>query len=187
MNRHRIPAASIGDTDLVRIAKSNSEAANEIARLSDLMDRGEETKDELLRLCQLLFDVGSVAASEYLLRRNLDCYQGLSLYIRLFGTERQDEFETAIDAFKDQFDLELLPVAQNDFLVSTFRSASGPQRMDPLALLSRPCIIKFGYIEQYRIEVDITLDAPSRDVFDADEWLQLFYMAGVWEIADAIE
>src|SRR5690242_20739309 len=75
-DEHAIPAANIGDTNLISLAKTNPEAAEEIARLEDLMNRGAETKEEFLRLCQLLFDVGSVAVSEDLLRRNLDGYEG---------------------------------------------------------------------------------------------------------------
>lgn len=89
-DEHAIPAANIGDTDVVALAQTNPAAATEIARLEDLMNRGEETKEEFLHLCQLLFDIGSVAASEYLLRRNLDYYEGHALYVRLFGTARRN-------------------------------------------------------------------------------------------------
>jgi hypothetical protein len=43
--------------------KYQPRAAKEIARLEALMNRGEETKDDFSRLCQYLFDVGSVAAT----------------------------------------------------------------------------------------------------------------------------
>ena len=182
-----IPAANIGDTDLVALAQTDPAAAREIARLEDLMNRGEETKEEFLRLCQLLFDVGSVAASEYLLRRNLDYYGGHTLYVRLFGTGKQEEFYTAIEAFKSQFDADLVLIAEKDFLVSMFRSAGGPPRSDAFALLSRPCEIKFGYIEQDRIEADVTLLDPGREVLDADECMLLFFANGVWELADLLD
>jgi hypothetical protein len=185
--RGAIPAANIGNTDLVALGQTNRAAAKEIARLRDLMDRGEETKEEFLRLCQLLFEVGSVGASEYLLRRNLNYYEGLALYNRLFGTTRQDEFLAAIEAFKSQFDLELMLVAEKEFLISTFRTDGGPARFDAFALLSRPCEIKFGYIEQDMIEADVTLCAPGRDVLEADECMVLFFVNGAWEDADAID
>src|SRR5262245_28170128 len=168
---HAIPAASIGDTDLVALAQTNPAAAREIARLEDLMNRGEETREQFLRLCQLLFDVGSVSASEYLLRRNLDDYEGHALYVRQFGTAKQEEFEAAIEAFKSQFDVDLVLIAEKGFLVSTFRSDDGPTRFDAFALLSRPCEIMFGYIEQDKIEADVTLLDPGRAVLDADECL----------------
>jgi len=182
-----IPAANVGDTDLVALAQTNPMAAKEIARLEDLMNRGEETKEEFLRLCQLLFDVGSVAASEYLLRRNLEYYEDHALYVQLFGTAKQEEFQTAIEAFKSQFDVDLVLIAEKDFLVSTFRSDDGPPRFDAFALLSRPCEIKFGYIEQDKIEADVTLLDPGREVFDADECMLLFFVNGVWELADPMD
>src|SRR5262245_3289864 len=111
---HGIPGANIGDTDLAALAQTNPAAAKEIARLQDLMERGGETKDQFLRLCQLLFDVGSVPASEYLLRRNLDCYEGHALYVQLFGTSKQEEFAAAIEAFKSQFGLQMVLVAEED-------------------------------------------------------------------------
>ncbi len=184
---HSIPAANIGDTDLVALAQTNPLAATEIARLEDLMNRGEETKEEFRQLCHLLFDVGSVAASEYLLRRNLDYYEGGPLYLQLFGTARQEEFDAAIEAFKSQFDLELALVSEKAFLVSTFRADGGPPRSDAFELLSRPCDIKFGYIEQGKIEADVTLLDPEREAFDADECMLLFFMNGVWELADAMD
>src|SRR5438128_8649027 len=140
---HAIPAANIGDTDLSALAKTNPDAAKEIARLEDLMNRGEETKEEFRRLCQLLFDVGSVGAAEILLRRNLDYYEGRALYTQLFGTAKQEEFDAAIEAFKSQFNLELVLVTQNDFLISTFHADGGAPRSDAFALLSRPCEIEF--------------------------------------------
>jgi hypothetical protein len=182
-----IPAANIGDTDLLALARTNPAAAKEIARLEDLMSRGEETKEEFLQLCQLLFNVGSVRGSEYLLRRNLDYYEGQALYVRLFGTVKQEEFEAAIEAFKSQFDVDLVLIAEKDFLVSTFRSNGGQPRFDDFALLSKPCEIKFGYVEQDKIEADVILLDPGREIFDADECMLLFFVNGVWELADPMD
>lgn len=184
---HEIPAAGIGDTDLAALSRTNPVAAKEIARLRDLMDLGEESKAEFLQLCQLLFDVGSVSASEYLLRRNLEYYDDRALYIRLFGTARQDEFDAAIESFKSQFDLVLVLERENDFLVTTFRTDGGPPRSDTFELLSRPCEIKFGYIQQDTIQADVTLLDPGREVFYAGEWFILFFVNGVWELADSLE
>jgi len=186
-DKYAIPAASIGDTDLDAVAQTNPAATKEIARLEDLMNRGEESKHHFLRLCQLLFDVGSVADSEYLLRRNMDYYEGESLYRRLFGTAKQEEFDTAIDAFRSQFDLNLTLAEENDFLVTVFHSDSGPPRSDEFQLLSHPCEIKIGYIEQDKIEADIALLDPDREVFDVDECLFMYFVNGVWEIADPMD
>jgi hypothetical protein len=184
-HKYAIPAASIGNTDLVSLARTNPDAAREIERLAGLMNRGEETKQEFRHLCQLLFDVGSVSAAEILLRRNADHYEGRALYAQLFGTAKQDEFESAIEAFKSQFNLELMLAAKNDFLVSTFHTDGGPPRSDAFALLSGPCEIKIGYIEENKVEANVTLLDPARDVFDADENMLLFFVQGVWEIAYA--
>jgi len=128
--------------------------------------------------------VGSVAASEILLRRNLEYYEGHALYVRLHGTAKQEEFAAAIETFKSQFDLALELVAEKDFLISVYRSDGCPPRFDDLGLLSKPCEIKFGYIEQDKVEADVTLLDPGREVFNADEILLLFFVNGVWELAD---
>jgi hypothetical protein len=183
---HKIPAANIGDADLAALARTNPEAAREIARLEALMHRGEETKEEFLRLCRLLFDVRSIAASEILLRRNLDYYGGRTLYTELFGTTKPDEFEAAIEAFQTQFLLELTARRDTDFLVAHFISEGGPVRSDAFELLSNPCEIKIGYIQQEIIEADINLLDPGREIFQADECLLLFFTNGVWEIAEPL-
>jgi|GEM_PF-3150499 len=186
-DRHAIPAASIADTDLEAVAQTNPAAANEIARLDDLMNHGEESKDDFLRLCELLFDVGSVADSEYLLRRNIDYYEGEPLYKRLFGNAKQEKFDTAIDAFKSQFGLNLTVAEKNDFLETTFHTDGGAPRSDELQLLSHACEIKIGYIQQDKIEADIVLVAPDRDVFDEDECLFMYFVNGLREIADPMD
>jgi hypothetical protein len=150
------------------------------------MNRGEETKEEFLRLCQLLFDVGSVAASEILLRRNLDYddFEGHALYVRLFGTAKQEEFEAAIEAFRSQFDVDLVLTRKKAFLISTFRPGASPPRFDDFNMLSQPFEIKFGYIEPDTIEADVISHVPGQDVVDGDECMLLFFVNGVWEEAD---
>lgn len=186
-DRYAIPAANIGATDLVALAQTNPAAAKEISRLEDFMNRGKETKAQFLQLCQLLFDVGPIAASEILLRRNLDYYEGHALYVRLHGTAKQEEFATAIEAFKSHFEVDLVLMEEKDFLISLYRTDGGPPRFDDLGLLSRPCKIKFGYIEQDKVEADVTLLDPGGEDFDADECLLLFFVNGVWEVADPLD
>jgi len=188
-NEYEIPAASIGDTDLNALGKSHPAAAKEIMRLEDLMDRGEETKEEFRTLCQLLYNVGSLDAAEILLRRNLDYYEGMALYTRLFGTAKPDEFQVAIETFKSQFGLELSPVDEQEesFLESDFRTDGGPPRADEFELLSRPCEVRIGYIEDDKIEADVTLFDPGREVFDGDECLFMYFINGVWEISDPMD
>lgn len=183
---HAVPAASIGDTDLSAVAQSNPGAAMEIARLEQLMNRGEESKGDFLRLCQLLYDVGSVANSEYLLRRNVNCEEGMSLYKQLFRTTKQDEYEMAIDAFKSQFAIDLTLIEPNDFLDTTFHSDGGPSRLDEFQLLSGPCEVRIEYSERDKIGADVVLLDPTRTMFNADECLLMFFVNGVWEIVDPL-
>jgi hypothetical protein len=183
---HGIPAAHIADVDLDAIA--DRAAAQELARLGDLLDRGEETREEFCRLCQLLHDVGETTKSEYLLRRNLDEDDpSHDLYFKLFGNDKPDQFEAAIESFKSQFNISLTFIEKNDFLDLTFHSDGGPPRSDDFSLLTRPCEVRFGYIEQDKIECDITLLDPGRTVFHADECLLMFFVNGVWEIADPLD
>ena len=72
----------------------------------------------------------------------------------------------------------------NEFLISTFHSDGGPPRSGNFELLSQPCEIKIGYIEQDKIEADVVLHAPNREVFDADECRFMYFLDGVWELAD---
>ena len=183
-NRYKIPAASIGDTDLEVVARTNLDAAKEIARLEYLMNRGEETKDEFLSLCQLLFDIGSVADSEYLLRRNIDYYEGERLCSRLFGTTKQEEFDAAIEAFGPQFDTQLSLSKKNDFLVSTFHSDGGPPRSDIFRMLSQPCEVIISYAEKDTIDSDVTFLEPIREGFNPEEYLVMNFVNGVWELTD---
>jgi hypothetical protein len=179
---HRIPAANIGDLDLAVLAKTNPGAAEEIARLEDLMHNGLESKEQFRRLCQLLYEVGATDDAEYLLRRNLEFYEGRPLYFQLFGTVKQEEYDRSIEAFQQQFGLTLRLHRSNDFLVSIFHTNGGPPRSAVFALLSQPCEIKIGYIEKDRIEADVVLHDPGRDVFNADENMLLFFVNGVWEL-----
>ena len=88
-----------------------------------LMNRGKETKDEFLRLCQLLVDVGS---RQKIFFRNLNYYEGEALYTKLLGTTKQDEFDAAIQAFKSRFNVQLSRTENDELLVSIFRIDGGP-------------------------------------------------------------
>jgi hypothetical protein len=181
----RTPAASISDVDLDSIPEREAE---EIARLGEKMEQGEDTEEDFLRLCQLLYTVGHRAKSEYLLRRNLEEGEpGHDLYIGLFGTVKQEEFESAVEAFKSQFDVEISFVEKCDFLDWEFHSQGGPPRSDAFALLERPCEVRFSYSDETRIECNVVLLDPTRTVFKADERLFMYYLNGVWEIADQLD
>ena len=181
-----MPAAHIANVDLDAIA--DRAAAQELARLGDLLGRGEETPEEFCRLCQLLHDVGETTKSEHLLRRNLDDDdRSHDLYFKLFGNDKPEQFEAAIESFKSQFNISLTFIEENDFLDLTFHSDNGPPRSDDYSLLTRQCAVRFGYIEQDKIECDITLLELGRTVFHADECLLLFFVNGVWEIAASLD
>ena len=182
-----IPAANIGNVDLGALAEKHPIAAKEIARLASLMYRGDETPDEFRRLCQMLFEVGATADSEYLLRRNVSDANDAALYAKLFGTTKQGDFDTAVAAFECQFEIELSLVEQHDFLVCKYHSNGCPPRDDAFRLLSRPCEVEIAYIERDQIEAEIVIDEPSRTVFDLGECLSLSFINGVWEIVDPID
>jgi hypothetical protein len=81
-----------------------------------------------------------------------------------------------------------LTLAERDnFLVSTFHSNGGPPRSDDYQLLAQPCEIKVGFVEQDKIEADVVVLEPDRDVFDAGEYLFMYFLNGVWEIADPMD
>jgi hypothetical protein len=115
-----IPAASITDVDLAAVARVDPDAAVEIARIGDLLNRGKETAEDFFRLVRLLHRVGQFRQAEYLLRRNFEIGEGgFDLYLELFGTTRQEEFSAAIEAFREQFALDLNFIESRNFLNST--------------------------------------------------------------------
>jgi hypothetical protein len=122
MNDYGIPAANIGDTDLVAIALTHPEQAKEIGHLAHLMENGRDTHEEFVRLCQLLCDVGENSVAEILLRRNMDGPSDVAIYRRLFGPGKENEFAAAVSAFQLQFNLTLSLVTEDDFLVTTFHT-----------------------------------------------------------------
>ncbi len=182
---HMIPAASIGDIDLHALARTNPAAAKEIAYLDGLMNLGEESTEQFLRLCQLLFDVGSISDSEFLLRRNLECYEGESLYSELFGTVKREEFDSAIESFGCQFAVRLSHAEDHGFLVSTFHADGGRPRSDSFRMLSYPCEVKFGYLEKDTIEADIVYLEPIHDGCEPEDYLLLSFESGAWRPMDA--
>jgi hypothetical protein len=79
--------------------------------------------------------------------------------------------------------LKLSFILRDGFLISRFRTSGGPTRTEAFELLSKPCEIKFGYIEQEQVEADVKLISPRRDdVFDADECIVMYFVNGIWQI-----
>jgi hypothetical protein len=173
-----IPAAHVRDVDLAAVAAIDPDAAAEIARLGQLMELGEETEEEFFRLVKLLHRVGWTKKAEYLLRRNLEVgEEGWALYFEMFGTDKQDEFTAAIAAFVDQFSVELVPIENQGFLDSAYRTESQQARFDEFRLLNDPCEVRFSYASE---------DAPEADVssLETDDYLILRWVNGVWEIEE---
>ena len=179
-----IPAASIGGIDLNILYRLNPAAAKEIARIGDLMGRGEETDEEFLQLCQLLFDAGAVEDAEYLLRRNISYDGGLSLYERLFGDTKPTEFEKAIKAFQEQFEVRLENKRDRDFLDAEFFSPGATRVEGDFELLRKACDVTISYSDQFVVEADIVLHDPTREVFFEGEDLLLKFIEGKWELHD---
>lgn len=169
----KIPAATVQDVDLSGVPPGT---AAEIQRLGQLMDRGDETPEQMAQLVRLLHDAGFRAKSEYLLRRNMDVVaDGSALYRELYGTEKPDEFAAAIEAFADQFSLDLKLVEQCHFLDSRYRTTPRTARFDELRLLSQPCEIRFDYANE--------VEADASSLAD-EQYMILRWVNGVWEIAD---
>ncbi len=177
---YKIPAASIGDIDLDAIAKSNLDMAKEIARIDELMNQGKESKEEFLDLCRLLFEAGSVEDSEYLLRRNLEYYNGESLYAKLFGTKKHDEYSDAIAMLESQFETKLALVEETDYLISKFHSNGSSLKDDRFHMLSYPCEIIIEYAKKDIIEADIGYREPFQETCDPQDYLLLSFINETW-------
>ena len=104
----RIPAASIAGVDLARIRKDYPAKAPRIEEIGDRLSLGEESNEEFLELCKLLFDVGENSLSEELLIANMDSGSPeFDLYQKLFGCNAIREFSLSIEAFESQFRVRL--------------------------------------------------------------------------------
>lgn len=174
---YKIPAASISDVDLAAIAELNPAAAKEIARLGELMECGNETKEDFRMLCQLLHEAGEQSKAEYLLRRNLQYYEGHALYSQLFGTVKQEEFDNSIEAFRCQFRVELKFVQHHDLLDDVYHISQNAAHSADSQLLAIGNTVNFSYSMPDVIEVEI-VDLGS------GESLLLHWVNGVWESRD---
>ncbi len=170
-----IPAATVQDVDLSGVPPVT---ASEIQRLGQLMERGEETPEQMAQLVRLLHEAGFCAKSEYLLRRNMETVaDGSALYRELYGTEKPDEFAAAIDAFAEQFSLDLRFVEERDFLDRLYRTTPQSSRVDEFRLLSEPCDVRFDYASEDAVEADVS--SRQDDGYTILRWIN-----GVWEMAN---
>jgi hypothetical protein len=187
-DNHDIPAASIGETDLAVVALRFPEAAREIARLEDLMHRGEETKAEFHRLCELLHEVGGTKDAEYLLRRNLEYYEGQELYRRLFGTAIPDNFARAVARFGEEFGLALTMHKERGFLDQEYRSDPLDHETARFNILDDPCVIRFSYSHRDFVVADVAdaaaNEAEAVNYYDLNTNVFFRWQAGRWLLMD---
>lgn len=186
-----IPAASIGEVDLEVVARRFPEEAKEIARLESLMHCGEETKDEFRRLCELLHHVGGTKDAEYLLRRNLEYYEGWELYQRLFGTAVPDDYTRAIERFSEEFGLELTLEKERDFLDREYLSEPLDDETPRFNVLNQGCVIRFSYSHRDFVIADAA-DADANEAeevnyFDLNTNIFLRWQGGRWRLIDPRE
>src|SRR5260221_1586853 len=179
-----IPAANICGVNLDEVAIRFPEAAQEIARIDALMQRGEETAIEFRRLCELLHLTGATIEGEYLLRRNIEHYEGAELYRKLFGTIIPDNYSCAIQRFADEFGLKLEIQNQIGFLDQEYLSVpmSFGSRFN---ILNGNCTIRFDYSQRDFIVAEIIADdADSSNYFDLSTCLFLRWQNNQWRLID---
>jgi hypothetical protein len=178
----KIPAASIHDVDLAQVRLRFPDAADEIARLGELMAHGKESPEEFIVLTRLLHDVGQLQKAEELLRCNVVEEGDLvhREYIARFGNQASEKFERAILEFADQFGVVLSQPSARRFLRVTYSSSPQPgQTISDSRILRFLCStseIEFRY-ESEGTTADITSDLPEL----YDEYLLLRQTKSGWK------
>jgi hypothetical protein len=184
-DEHAIPAASIRGVDLEAIAARFPEEAREIARLGDLMERGEETEGEFRRLCELLHTVGETKEGEYLLRRNLAYYEGLETYQRLFGTAIPDNFSRAIASFAEEFGLHLTLRRERAFLDQECQSVPLLGDHSRFTILNGCCDVRFDYWHRDFVTAEIVATGAQKvNYFDLNTCIFLRWQNDRWRLMD---
>jgi hypothetical protein len=174
-DRFDIPAATIEDVNLIGVDVG---LASEIRRLGELMERGEETPQQFAQLVRLVYQAGQSRKAEYLLRRNIEVViDGFAMYNGLFGTNKPDEFASAIEGFTTQFAVRLQLVDSQGFLDSVYQSDPQRVRFDDLRLLNEPCEVRINYASEEAVEADVSS-------METDEYMILRWVNGVWEIIE---
>jgi hypothetical protein len=108
-----IPAASLSDLDIERIRTANPLAASKIERVAALLRKGEETEDDMLRICTLLLEIGETAKAESLLVANSTYGDRLHALHRQFFGDVECFFAKALADFSGQLGLSLKPIASD--------------------------------------------------------------------------
>jgi hypothetical protein len=170
-----IPAATVQDVDL---SATDVALADDIRRLGDLMEYGNETPEEFTRLIRLLVEAGKTSKAEHLLRRNVEvAVGGLALYRELFGTAKPDEFTAAVEAFTDQFGVGLEFIRSRGFLDGLYRMQPGSPGSGVFALLGEPCEVRFDFADPDFVVAAVSSESDER-------YLLLRWVSRVWELAE---
>lgn len=184
-NPHVIPSASISGIDLQRIESDSANAAREIIRIGELLDHGNETEEDFIRLCDLLYAHGEPAKSEELLRCNIaeegDAYY--RAYRRLHDFTADIGFEKCILAFEAQFGVQFKKVMNSRFLRRDYISEPTiiTVNTDPdiARFLATPCRVEFRYHPDGCI-ADIYSIATT---FPESDYLLLKFSVDSWSVS----
>ena len=97
-----IPAASVSKEDLERIRMADPNAAAEMERIGQLLLRGKESEDDLLRLVELLIKSGELTKAELILLANSTNGDRLHALHRELFKAAEDNYKASLKIFSDQ-------------------------------------------------------------------------------------
>ncbi len=168
-----VPAATVEDLDFSFVDPT---VAAEIRRLGQLMNDGEETEEEFVRLIRMVHEAGFTVKGESLLRVNMmGVPDGRAMYLELYGTEKPDAYSTAIAAFQSQFELTLSFVKETDFLIHEYECVPHGDCLVRPELLSEPCILMFCYGDEDIVEAHVNVSSDINRfavlLWDNSEWI----------------
>jgi len=181
-----IPAASVYGVEVDRIRETDPIAATEIERIGRLLLTGEETEEDMLLVCRLLYEHAEKGIAELLLVANATEGDELhSLHQRLFGGVN-DEYERAVRNFSDQIGVTLDRV-RSPRLYSYVYTCSKPS-------LGHLAILPLSNFSTWPLETQITYEPGTgilADLYSASESsdqsfhpLSLRYHNGSWRKDD---
>lgn len=169
--------------DPAAIAALDSAAAAEYARVTALIYRDEdEMWADLIQLVKLLHRVGCTREADSLLRANLLVREsGRAIYVELFGTAKQDEFSTVIDAFAAQFFAELEPAGSHGLFYRWYLTKPQHNCLRQYRLRDEPCSVVFNY-DGNSAAGDDYFQAEIQSLKLDDQLIFLRWIKGSWEI-----
>ncbi len=183
MDPYKIPAASISESTLQHIATSSPRAAEEVRRLANLLDTGEETTADLIALCNVLAENGENEIAEQLLRCNVVDENDLiyQAYRNRYGNHADLVLADAVDRFASQFGVNF-HTAQLAFLSHKYTTVpkAVPHNINPeiRPFLSDLCQVDFTY-DPAGSKADVySITDPPR----VSGYLLLRFNEGRWEL-----